>query len=234
MLGDVRTLGTAPGSVDSLPARLRPRCGATRTTGPPMGRPVGDGGVGRAGEGSTRCLRDRVDRGSAAQGVHALLVPHEHPDPHRPLPRGDATVPPHWDGGGRLDAQAGGRGACGRARGPVSPDGPVRLHIIVRSALSDAVKHARLAMNPTDRSTPPSPSEAGPPELQARTARELGQFLVWAEARHASAGRGRAGEGRLGAARPRQRDHHAHTACQHVHPGMGRQAAERYAAMLRG
>src|SRR3954469_19055810 len=30
---------------------------------------------------------------------------------------------------------------------------------ILRSALSDAVKHGRLSVNPTDRSTPPSPSE---------------------------------------------------------------------------
>src|SRR4051812_6239912 len=38
-------------------------------------------------------------------------------------------------------------------------------------------------MNPTDRSTPPSPSQARPPEMQAWTAGELGRFLCWAEAR---------------------------------------------------
>src|SRR3954454_11880406 len=53
---------------------------------------------------------------------------------------------------------------------------------ILRSALGDAVKQGRLSVNPTDRSTPPSPSEARPPEMQAWTAAELGWFLGWAEA----------------------------------------------------
>ncbi|WP_164704547.1 tyrosine-type recombinase/integrase [Blastococcus litoris] len=53
---------------------------------------------------------------------------------------------------------------------------------ILRSALSDAVKHGRFPANPTDRSTPPSPSEARPPEMQAWTAVELGRFLRWAAA----------------------------------------------------
>lgn len=53
---------------------------------------------------------------------------------------------------------------------------------ILRAALSDAVKQGRLTMNPTDRSTPPSPSEARPPEMQAWTAAELGRFLRWADA----------------------------------------------------
>ena len=46
------------------------------------------------------------------------------------------------------------------------------VYTILRSALGDAVKHRRLAVNPTDRSTPPSPSEARPPEMQAWTAAE--------------------------------------------------------------
>ena len=57
------------------------------------------------------------------------------------------------------------------------------VYTILRSALADAVKHGRLAVNPTDRSTPPSPSEARPPEMQAWTARALGRFLAWAEGR---------------------------------------------------
>jgi integrase len=57
------------------------------------------------------------------------------------------------------------------------------IYTILRSALSDAVKHGRLTLNPTDRSTPPSPSEARPPEMQAWTAPELSRFLHWAEAR---------------------------------------------------
>ena len=56
------------------------------------------------------------------------------------------------------------------------------IFTILRSALSDAVKHGRLSINPTDRSTPPSPSEARPPEMQAWTAAELGRFLRWAAA----------------------------------------------------
>lgn len=54
---------------------------------------------------------------------------------------------------------------------------------ILRAALSDAVKHGRLATNPTDRATPPSPSEARPPEMKAWTASELSRFLAWAESR---------------------------------------------------
>jgi integrase len=53
---------------------------------------------------------------------------------------------------------------------------------ILRSALSDAVRQGRLAVNPTDRATPPSPSEARPPEMQAWTAAELARFLRWADA----------------------------------------------------
>jgi integrase len=56
------------------------------------------------------------------------------------------------------------------------------VYTILRSSLSDAVKQGRLALNPTDRSTPPSPSEARPPEMQAWTAAELNRFLGWADA----------------------------------------------------
>ena len=54
---------------------------------------------------------------------------------------------------------------------------------ILRSALGDAVKHGHLAVNPTDRCSPPSPSQARPPEMQAWTATELTRFLSWAEKR---------------------------------------------------
>jgi integrase len=57
------------------------------------------------------------------------------------------------------------------------------VYTILRSALSDAVKHGRLSVDPTDRSTPPSPSEARPPEMQAWTAAELARFLRWAQNR---------------------------------------------------
>ena len=57
------------------------------------------------------------------------------------------------------------------------------VYTILRAALGDAVKHGRLAANPTDRSTPPTPSEARPPEMQAWTASELVRFLAWAEVR---------------------------------------------------
>src|SRR3712207_3443210 len=56
------------------------------------------------------------------------------------------------------------------------------VYTILRSALGDAVKQGRLSVNPTDRSTPPSPSEARPPEMQAWTAPELARFLGWAAA----------------------------------------------------
>jgi integrase len=58
------------------------------------------------------------------------------------------------------------------------------VYTILRSALGDAVKQGRLSVNPTDRSTPPSPSEARPPEMQAWTAPELGRFLRWADAQN--------------------------------------------------
>jgi integrase len=51
------------------------------------------------------------------------------------------------------------------------------------SALGDAVEHGRLAVNPTDRATAPSPAQARPPEMQSWVAAELGRFLRWAEAR---------------------------------------------------
>ena len=55
----------------------------------------------------------------------------------------------------------------GRAdgRGGLSARTVRYVYTILRSALSDAVKHGRLAGNPTDRSAPPSPSEARPPEM---------------------------------------------------------------------
>ncbi|SFT87011.1 Site-specific recombinase XerD [Geodermatophilus amargosae] len=53
---------------------------------------------------------------------------------------------------------------------------------ILRAALSDAVRQGRLAVNPTDRATPPSASEARPPEMQAWTAAELARFMRWVDA----------------------------------------------------
>ena len=75
----------------------------------------------------------------------------------------------------------------GRAdgRGGLSARTVRYVYTVLRSALGDAVKHGRLSVNPTDRSTPPSPSEARPPEMQAWTAAELGRFLRWAQARDA-------------------------------------------------
>ncbi len=58
----------------------------------------------------------------------------------------------------------------------------VPVFTILRAALSDAVRQGRLAVNPTDRATPPSPSEARPPEMPAWTAAELARFLRWADA----------------------------------------------------
>jgi integrase len=74
--------------------------------------------------------------------------------------------------------------ASGRAdgQGGLSARTVGYVYTILRSALGDAVKQGRLSVNPTDRSTPPSPSEARPPEMQAWTAAELGRFLRWADA----------------------------------------------------
>src|SRR3954452_14769340 len=74
--------------------------------------------------------------------------------------------------------------ASGRAdgQGGLSARTVRYVYTILRSALSDAVKQGRLSVNPTDRSTPPTPSEARPPEMQAWTAPELGRFLGWVAA----------------------------------------------------
>src|SRR3954466_11823700 len=71
----------------------------------------------------------------------------------------------------------------GRAdgQGGLSPRTVRYVFTILRSALGDAVRHGRLAGNPTDRSTPPAPSQARPPEMHAWTAPELARFLRWAE-----------------------------------------------------
>ena len=67
------------------------------------------------------------------------------------------------------------------AKGGLSPRTVRYVFTILRAALGDAVKQGGLARNPTDRSTPPSPSEARPPEMQAWTAAELARFLSWAD-----------------------------------------------------
>lgn len=87
--------------------------------------------------------------------------------------------------GGAVDAWMRTLEASGRAdgRGGLSARTVRYVYTILRSALSDSVRHGRLSANPTDRSTPPSPSEARPPEMQAWTARELARFLRWAEDR---------------------------------------------------
>jgi len=64
--------------------------------------------------------------------------------------------------------------ASGRAdgRGGLSARTVRYVFTILRSALSDTVKQGRLAVNPTERSPAPSPSEACTPEMQAWTAPE--------------------------------------------------------------
>jgi integrase len=73
--------------------------------------------------------------------------------------------------------------ASGRAdgQGGLSPRTVRDVYTVLRSALADAVRHGRLAVNPTDRSTPPSPSQARPPEMHAWTAPELARFLRWVD-----------------------------------------------------
>ncbi|MCW2535694.1 MAG: Integrase, partial [Modestobacter sp.] len=74
--------------------------------------------------------------------------------------------------------------ASGRAdgQGGLSARTVRYVFTILRSALADAVRHGRLAVNPTDRSSPPSPSQARPPEMHAWSAPELARFLSWADA----------------------------------------------------
>jgi len=75
--------------------------------------------------------------------------------------------------------------SSGRADGAGGLSARTVRHVvtILRSALSDAVEHGRLAVSPTDRSSPPSASQARPPEMHAWTASELARFLAWAEQR---------------------------------------------------
>ncbi len=71
--------------------------------------------------------------------------------------------------GGAVDASMRTLEASGRADGRdgLSARTVRYVYTVLRSALSDAVKHGRLFGNPTDRSRPPSRSEARPPEMQA-------------------------------------------------------------------
>src|SRR3954470_2246018 len=91
-----------------------------------------------------------------------------------PMDRLTGTAVDAWmhtlEASGRVDGQGG-----------LSPRTVRYVFTILRSALADAVKHGRLAVNPTDRSTPPSPSQARPPEMHAWTAPELARFLRWAD-----------------------------------------------------
>jgi integrase len=82
--------------------------------------------------------------------------------------------------------------ASGRAdgQGGLSARTVRYVYTILRSALGDSVKRGRLSVNPTDRATPPSPSEARPPEMQAWTAAELSRFLAWADAQDSDLGMG--------------------------------------------
>jgi integrase len=82
--------------------------------------------------------------------------------------------------------------AAGRAdgQGGLSARTVRYVFTILRAALADAVKQGRLARNPTDRSSPPSPSQARPPEMHAWTAPELARFLRWADEHDPDAGMG--------------------------------------------
>jgi integrase len=100
-----------------------------------------------------------------------------HIDPHlgaQPIARLTGSMVDAWmrqlEATGRADGQGG-----------LSARTVRYVFTILRSALGDAVKQGRLAVNPTDRSTAPSPSEARPPEMQAWTAPELARFLRWAD-----------------------------------------------------
>jgi len=53
------------------------------------------------------------------------------------------------------------------------------VYTILREALSEAVRQGVLATNPTDRATPPSPSQTRAPEMRVWTAEQLADFLTW-------------------------------------------------------
>src|SRR4051794_31262184 len=90
----------------------------------------------------------------------------------------------------------------GRAdgRGGLSARTVRYVYTILRAALRDAVKHGRLTVNPTDRSTPPSPSEARPPEMQAWTAARARSFPALGRSPRSAPGHGLEPAGRDGPA----------------------------------
>lgn len=70
---------------------------------------------------------------------------------------------------GRKDGRAGG----------LSPRTVRYVHTILHRALADAVNDGRLAINPADRSRPPSAAAARAPEMQTWTSEQLRTFLEW-------------------------------------------------------
>jgi integrase len=109
-----------------------------------------------------------------------------HIEPHLGATRLDRLTGPAVDAWMRALETSG--GADGQ--GGLSPRTVRYVFTILRSALGDAVKHGQLSVNPTDRSSPPSPSQARPPEMHAWTAPELARFLRWAEDHDSDVGMG--------------------------------------------
>ena len=74
---------------------------------------------------------------------------------------------------------------------------------------------------------------ASGPQVTAAICSTASSVTSTAPHRHRASSRRRAGQGGLGAPRPRECHAHAHRH-QHAHPGTGRQAADRFAALLEG
>ena len=66
-----------------------------------------------------------------------------------------------------------------REGGPLSARTVRYMHTVVHSVLRQAVKDSLLARNPADAATPPTASEAQPPEMHPWNADQLRSFLRW-------------------------------------------------------
>jgi integrase len=76
---------------------------------------------------------------------------------------------------GRQDHQAG---------TGLSPTTVRYCHVLLKAALSEAVRQGLIVVNPADRATPPAAREAKAqaPEIRTWTGPQLGNFLAWADA----------------------------------------------------
>lgn len=125
------------------------------------------GGVDRAVEAAPRRIPRRVDPGARAEPLDAVVIPEEHP------PSLDPYLGEHMVArltGSAVDTWMRKLEESGRAdgRGGLFARTVRYVYTLLRSALRDAVRQGRLPVNPTDRSTPPGPSQARPQTCVSR------------------------------------------------------------------